>query len=163
MGSMACFDRVQTPVSRSPRHFRLSPNSGGIADIAACLKHAISRSPVRRRPRPIYTRKPTYPMVTALWKVTAVREKGRDPRRCGRAAASTLVSQAGCCQLESIGDSQIVASGTGCRRPSGGQRVPARSPQATISRGDFRPAPSGGENTARYPPPPASLYVATAR
>ena len=42
-------------------------------------------------------------------------------------------------------------------------RVPARSPQATISRGDFRPASSGGENTARYPPSPASLYVAISR
>ncbi|WMT75412.1 glycosyltransferase family 2 protein [Bradyrhizobium sp. Ash2021] len=36
------------------------------------------------------------------------------------------------------------------------QRVPARSPHATMSRGDFRPASSGGENTARYPPSPAS-------
>ena len=39
---------------------------------------------------------------------------------------------------------------------SGDQRVPARSPQATISRGDFRSAGPGGENTARYPPSPAS-------
>ena len=41
-------------------------------------------------------------------------------------------------------------------RWSGDQRVPARSPQPTISPGDFRPACPGGENTARYPPSPAS-------
>ena len=41
-------------------------------------------------------------------------------------------------------------------RWSSDQRLPASSLQATISPGDFRSAGAGGENTARYPPSPAS-------